>query len=99
MCGHGEDGDDEEASKFSSGRDREKLGDVDLLLPGAVLGVEEVEGVLAVLPISSALLDDGHGAPATAARSGSLCLGCWFRKEKEEGRRSSGGGEEKEGES
>ena len=54
---------------FSTGR-REEVPGVDvLLLLGVVLGVVEVAVVIAVSCVSSARLDDAHGAPATAALS------------------------------
>ena len=57
---------------FSTGR-REEVPGVDvLLLLGAVLGVVEVAIVVAVSCVSSARLDDAHGAPATATLSCTL---------------------------
>ena len=65
MDGRVVDGDDEESRKFSTGRDSEELGVVDLLLPGAVLGVEEVAGVEVVpcvLLVRSEMLHGGVSA-------------------------------------
>ena len=62
------DGDDEEARKFSTGRESEELGAVDLRLPGAVPGVEEVAGVVVVLLVPLAQPEDDHGVAAALSR-------------------------------
>ena len=81
------DGDDEEARKFRNGRDDEVLGGVDLVLPGAVLGVEEVAGVEVVASVCSAEPEELHGGVSTTTLP--LCLlSAGFREERgtEEGK-------------
>ena len=62
------DGDDEKARKFRNGRDGEVLGGVDLLRPRGGLGVEEVEGDVAVLLVPLAQAEDDHGVAAALSR-------------------------------
>ena len=70
---------DEEAAKFNTGRDSEELGVVDLRLPGAVPGVEEVAGVEVVASVCSAEPEELHGGVSTTAAP--VCCR-WIQKRK-----------------
>ena len=69
MDGRAVDGDDKESRKFRNGRDSEVLGGVDLLRPRAGLGVEQVEGDVAVLLVPLAQPEDDHGVAASSTCS------------------------------
>ena len=61
------------------------------MLHRPVVDVEEGDGVLAVLPVSSAWLGVAHGVLPTAAAPAALVVG--FRKEKQGGEKGDLGGE------
>ena len=91
---HVDDGDDEEESKFSTGRREEDEGAGVLLLPGAGDGVVEVAEVAVAVLACSVLLVVLHGAPATASCSAISSVDSEKKKGREIGGARRGGGEE-----
>ena len=79
MDGRAVGGDDEKSRKCSTGQDSEELGVVDLRLPGAVPGVEEVAGVEVVASVCSAEPEELHGGVSTTAAP--VCCR-WIQKRK-----------------
>ena len=91
LDGRVDDGDDRESSFFSTARGGGRRNSGAVEVPELVLVVVDVHRVLAILLVQLALPEKIHG-DAMTARSLSLSLGCWLRREKK-GKRENGGGE------